>query len=107
MPDGTQLTQCSCLQACKNFKCLVRLQVAELAMQALESGRFLVKAPDAATSLMIAAGATHPRMNSWPVEMLLAPFYIIMYMFMGSYFDRRILRWRRELWSDSRKLAFD
>ena len=55
------------------------MQVAELAMQALEQGRYLVKAPDALSNLIIAAGANiAPHMFPLMIELFLAPVYLLL-----------------------------
>ena len=71
------------------------LQVAELAIQAVEKKQFLVRAPDTMSTFMIAAGSTHPRLLPLILEILLAPLYVIMYILVGQHFDIKVLNWRR------------
>ena len=69
--------------------------MAELALQAVEQGRYLVKAPDTTSNLIIAAGAgIAPRMFPVLIELLLAPIYVLLYIAGGTGLDKRILQWR-------------
>ena len=77
--------------------CLTRLgmQVAKLALDAVQQGRYIAKASSFGLALATAPGATiHPRVLPVVVELLLAPLSILVPYLMGRSLSRRIEQWR-------------
>ena len=70
-------------------------QVARLALDAVQQGRYIARATSFGMALATAPGATiHPRLLPLWLELLLAPASILMPWLFGRSLSKRIRQWR-------------
>ena len=85
----SQLTRCICSWASPVS------QVAKLALDAVQTGRYIAKATSFGIALATAPSATvHPRLLPVALELLLAPVFILVPYLMGGSLSKRIVQWR-------------
>lgn len=96
--DGPLLHSYSMLQhEMRNANLSSQMQVAELAVQAIETGRFIARLPDFHSNFIVASSAgVAPRMFPIWLEFLLLPLYFYLHLWLRRMMDRRILAWRKQ-----------
>ena len=71
-------------------------QVAKLALDAVQQGRYIARATSFGMALATAPGATiHPRLLPIWLELLLAPLSTLMPWLFGRSLSKRIREWRK------------